>query len=242
MDKDCIKWLRQLDENGFVVIDNILKAEEVDAITQCIENVSATSSNAKVSNDLFAIRNIFKELPALKSILFNSRIKWVVENLFGNDYFVVKGLFFDKPPFSNWFVSYHQDLSVSVDRKEMIAGFGPWTVKNNQFGVQPPLEILESIYTIRIHLDDCTRQNGALQVIPGSHKKGVIRTTDMDLDKALTHICEVPKAGIMIMRPLLLHASGRSIVEDKRRVVHIEFCNKQMPVSINWAEQEMIFK
>jgi hypothetical protein len=38
-------------------------------------------------------------------------------------------------------VAYHQDLTVSVDKKVEIEGFGPWTVKQNQFAVQPPLPI-----------------------------------------------------------------------------------------------------
>jgi hypothetical protein len=62
-------------------------------------------------------------------------------------------------------VAYHQDLTISVDKKAAIEDFGPWTIKQNQYAVQPPLQILENIYTIRIHLDETNQDNGALKVI-----------------------------------------------------------------------------
>ena len=46
-----------------------------------------------------------------------------------------------------------------------VEGYGPWTVKQNQYAVQPPLDILENNFTIRIHLDDTDENNGALRVI-----------------------------------------------------------------------------
>jgi hypothetical protein len=81
----------------------------------------------------------------------------------------VKSIYFDKPETSNWYVSYHQDLTISLDKKVQIRNYGPWTSKSNQFAVQPPIEILENIFTIRIHLDYTNEQNGALKIIPKSH-------------------------------------------------------------------------
>ena len=57
----------------------------------------------------------------------------IIQNLFGGNYFAVKSIYFDKPESSNWFVAYHQDLTISVDQKMELNGFGPWTVKQNQF-------------------------------------------------------------------------------------------------------------
>ena len=93
----------------------------------------------------------------------------------------MKSIYFDKPAGSNWFVSYHQDLTISVNAKIDLGGFGPWTVKQDQYAVQPPLQILENNFTIRIHLDDTDENNGALKVIPGSHLKGVCRQNTTSL-------------------------------------------------------------
>ncbi|UZJ63879.1 phytanoyl-CoA dioxygenase family protein [Sphingobacterium sp. KU25419] len=67
------------------------------------------------------------------------------------------------------------DLTISVDKKLEIENFGPWTTKQNQYAVQPTIDLLENMMTIRIHLDDTDEHNGALKVIPKSHSKGIYR-------------------------------------------------------------------
>ncbi len=161
----------------------------------------------------------------------------MISENFGNDYFLVKSIYFDKPPASNWFVSYHQDLSIAVNKKEPVSGFTNWTIKKHQFGVQPPLNILENLFTIRIHLDKTDENNGALKVIPKSHTKGIYRpeTIDWNIEKEV--ICDVPKGGLMAMKPLLLHSSSRTTNHQRRRVIHLEFYNKELANNLNWAEK-----
>jgi ectoine hydroxylase-related dioxygenase (phytanoyl-CoA dioxygenase family) len=127
-----------------------------------------------------------------------------------------------------------------VNKKADIAGYGPWTVKHNQFGVQPPLNILQDNFTIRIHLDDADGNNGALKVIPGSHLKGIYRPETINWEVETETICTVKAGGIMIMRPLLLHASNRTINNKKRRVVHIEFSRTELPNGLDWVEKELV--
>ena len=136
-------------------------------------------------------------------------------------FFVVKSIYFDKPKESNWFVSYHQDLTISVDKKIDIDSFGPWTTKHNQFAVQPPIDILETITTIRIHLDDTDENNGALRLIPNSHSKKIYRPELINWNMETEAIACVEQGGIMLMKPLTLHSSSRAISHKKRRVIHI---------------------
>jgi ectoine hydroxylase-related dioxygenase (phytanoyl-CoA dioxygenase family) len=117
-----------------------------------------------------------------------------------------------------------------------IEGYSSWTVKQHQFAVQPPLELLEDNFTIRIHLDDTDEHNGALKVIPASHLKGIYRVVHIDWNEASETTCSVQKGGIMLMHPLLLHASGRTTSNERRRVVHIEFSRQQLPGGLQWAE------
>ena len=229
---------KEIDQKGFTIIDAVFTENEVAEINGFIENENIPQQ--KKSNDLFAIRKFLTVLPGIKSKLLNVNIKSIISNIFGSGYFIVKGLYFDKPARSNWFVAYHQDLSVSVINKTDSLNYKGWTVKDNQFGVQPPTEILENIYTIRIHLDDCNSENGALHVIPGSHKKGIYTLSSDDQRRKTEVTCEVPKGGIMLMRPLLLHASHKSTATAARRVLHLECCNKELPESIHWAEKEFI--
>ncbi|MEO5563643.1 MAG: phytanoyl-CoA dioxygenase family protein [Chitinophagaceae bacterium] len=120
-------------------------------------------------------------------------------------------------------------------------GYGPWTKKHNQFAVQPPIDVLQNNFTIRIHFDDTDEKNGALKVIARSHQKGIYRPESIDWTTEKETICKVKKGGIMIMRPLLLHASNRSTNNCKRRVLHIEFSNFSLPDLLQWSEKELLF-
>ena len=131
-------------------------------------------------------------------------------------------------------------MTISVDKKVEILGFSSWTVKQDQFAVQPPVEILKDNFTIRIHLDDTDGNNGALRIIPGSHLKGVHRAENIDWSLETEEICNVKSGGIMIMRPLLMHASDRSTSNKARRVMHIEFSRVKLPKGLNWAELDSI--
>jgi len=223
--------------NGFTVLTNIFSAEEIENIISTIETTDTSKPTFRKSSDLFAIRQFLKEVPETRPLIFTQKLNGVINQVFGSGYFVVKSIYFDKPETSNWFVSYHQDLTISVDKKSDVEGFGPWTVKQNQFAVQPPLSILENSLTIRIHLDDTDENNGALRVIPGSHLKGIYRAETIDWTKEKEAICSVTKGSIMIMRPLLLHSSGRTTNSKKRRVIHIEFSNQQLPDTLEWSEK-----
>lgn len=225
-----------IQENGFTVINNVFSEEEIKKIGEIIQNIDTSKETFRKSEDLFAIRQFLKEIPQVRELVFNENIKNIITEIFGEKYFVVKSIYFDKPERSNWYVAYHQDLTISVDKKTDLPGFGPWTTKQNQFAVQPPIDILENIFTIRIHLDDTDEYNGALKVIPKSHAKGIYRPETIDWSVETETICRVHKGGIMLMKPLLLHGSNRTTNGKKRRVIHIEFSDRQLPKELKWSE------
>lgn len=228
----------EIEQEGFSAIDHFFTIEEIENILAVINAVDTSGPTFRKTNDLFAIRQFLKEVPDVIDTIFNHKLVDLISKLFGNNFFVVKSIYFDKPENSNWFVSYHQDLTISVDKKLNIEGFGPWTSKHNQFAVQPPLQVLQDNFTIRIHLDDTNETNGALKVISKSHLKGIYRpeTIDWNIEKEVT--CNVSKGGIMFMKPLLLHASGKTTNNNKRRVIHIEFSKSKLPDGLNWPEYQ----
>lgn len=227
----------QIADKGFSVIDNVFSTEEIESISEIIQNIDTAKETFRKSEDLFAIRQFLKEIPEVRDFIFNENLKTIIKEIFGEKYFAVKSIYFDKPEKSNWYVAYHQDLTISVDKKVELENFGPWTTKQNQFAVQPPLPILENIFTIRIHLDDTDEKNGALKVVPKSHAKGIYRPETIDWDVETENICNVEKGGVMIMKPLLLHGSNRTTNGKKRRVIHIEFSNKELPEELQWSER-----
>lgn len=224
-------------ENGFAIINDIYSPQEIAGILQLIDQANTNKPTFRKTDDLFAIRQFLKELPEVAPLIFNAKLNEVINQLYGKGYFVTKSIYFDKPGLSNWFVAYHQDLTISVDSSHNLPGYGPWTVKHNQYAVQPPLNILQGNFTVRIHLDDTDEQNGALKVIPGSHLKGIYRPETIDWAIEQEHICKVNAGGVMLMSPLLLHASNRTTNNKQRRVIHIEFSNVELPEGANWSER-----
>ncbi|WP_262152192.1 phytanoyl-CoA dioxygenase family protein [Chryseobacterium foetidum] len=227
----------EISVEGFTVINNVFSDSEIEKISEVIQSIDTSKETFRKSEDLFAIRQFLKEIPEVKDLIFNDNLKTIIKEIFGENYFVVKSIYFDKPEKSNWYVAYHQDLTISVNKKIQLENFGPWTTKQNQFAVQPPLDILENIFTIRIHLDDTDENNGALKVVPKSHAKGIYRPETIDWKVETENICSVERGGVMIMKPLLLHGSNRTINGKKRRVIHIEFSDMILPEELQWSEK-----
>lgn len=238
-----MNFLNEINSEGFAIINNVYSKNEIENIISVIE--SCTESKTKnvtfrKSEDLFAIRQFHKEIPETLPFIFNQHLKNIIASNFGKGYFITKSIYFDKPKKSNWFVAYHQDLTISVNKKIEAANFENWTVKQNQFAVQPPKEILEDNFTIRIHIDTTTQHNGALKVINNSHSKGILRVENLNFEKEKETICEVEKGGIMIMKPLLFHASNKTTNNERRRVIHLEFSKQQLPERLEWSEKTIL--
>jgi ectoine hydroxylase-related dioxygenase (phytanoyl-CoA dioxygenase family) len=182
------------------------------------------------------VRNLLDESKEVQDLASSEEIRALLEPLMGADFFPVRGILFDKIPDANWKVPWHQDLTIAVQERVDVEGFGPWSVKADVIHVQPPTTILEKMLTVRIHLDDCGEDNGALRVIAGSHLSGRIPEAEISSCRARGHeqICAVAAGGALLMRPLLLHASSPSRLPGHRRVVHLDFASATLPSGLRW--------
>jgi ectoine hydroxylase-related dioxygenase (phytanoyl-CoA dioxygenase family) len=226
----------ELEENGYSILTDLYSETEISRILTCIENAEQDGKTVSKTKDLFAIRQLINNAPELTNLLFNKKLKDLISALSQNTYFLTKAIYFDKPSESNWFVAYHQDLSISVNERADLENYINWTFKKGQHGVQPPIKILKDTITIRIHLDDTDKNNGALKVIPKSHLNGIVRADSKEWNIENEFICEVPKGGVMLMKPLTLHASSRTTNGKKRRVVHLELNKHKLKEPLKWLE------
>ncbi len=229
--------IADLNANGFSILKYLYTPSEVNTIKNYLNHYETFD---KKNKDVFAIRQFLKTLPELKSSLFNENLKLLLSTHFTTPYYLCKAIYFNKPAHSNWFVSYHQDLSISVQEKVDVKNYSKWTNKKGQWGVIPPIEILENILTLRIHLDDTTEKNGALRVIPQSHNKGIIRPDTLNYEQTPEVLCEINAGGAMLMRPLTLHASNKTINYTQRRVIHLEFSSLNLHHPLEWLEKENV--
>lgn len=220
----------KLNQNGFEIIEGVYSEKEVNEILQILKSKGIANK--------FGVREFLFDNPEIRKNIFTKNLLKVIENIAPNCDKSIKSIYFDKPPNANWIVNWHQDLTINLTSKKETENFKNWRVKSERTVVQPNRAILESIFTIRIHLDDCEKENGALRVIEGSHKKGVIEIKEWMRNKeGVERICEVKKGGILIMKPLILHSSKRTENQKSRRVIHVEFTNKVLPIGLNWKEK-----
>ncbi|RSK24715.1 phytanoyl-CoA dioxygenase family protein [Hymenobacter metallilatus] len=227
--------------DGYAILPNVFSPEETAGLLRTIESAEASSPNFRRSQDVFAIRNLLSEVPQLWAQLLTPRLRAVLTELFPEQMpHLVKAIYFDKPAGSNWLVAWHQDVMVAVDRRLDLPGYGPWSGKNGETAVLPPRGILESIVTLRLHLDDCDATNGALRVVPGSHRHGVIPNEQHPDFTPQAVTCAVPAGGLMLMQPLTLHASQRSTSTRSRRVIHLEFSAAELPAGLQWQERREV--
>lgn len=223
---------------GYAIWPALYTAPEVAALLACLATAPAAGPNFRRSQDVFAIRNLLGEVPALWPLLATPALRGLLGELFAEGCHLTKAIYFDKPAGSNWLVAWHQDLMINVGRRaDGLPGFGPWTAKAGWVAVQPPAEVLENTVTIRLHLDDCDATNGALKVVPGSHQRGVVPPETIASHTATATVCAVPAGGALLMKPLLLHASSRSTSNRPRRVIHLEFSAAELPTGLAWRER-----
>jgi len=132
---------------------------------------------------------------------------------------------FDKSPDANWIVAWHQDTALPLVERPEVAGWGSWSTKAGVDYAHAPAAALSKVVALRVHLDDSTSHNGSLRVLPRTHTLGVlndeqIRSRARSIDGV---VCTVGRGGVVVMRPLLIHASSKATSESSRRVLHLEY-------------------
>jgi ectoine hydroxylase-related dioxygenase (phytanoyl-CoA dioxygenase family) len=226
-----VSFLGDLKRDGFVILER-----QVDSVT--LQKLRADLNNS-FSGRQAGIRDLLKRVPEVLELARSEGIRTLVERVLGESARVVRCIYFDKQKNSNWKVAWHQDLTIAVKRQADVTGFTAWSIKAGVQHVQPPTSILEQMIAVRIHLDDADETNGCLRVIPGSHLLGRLTADQITHVRTNNEIvsCAVRSGDVMLMRPLLLHASSVALQPAHRRVVHLEYCAATLPKGLEWYEQ-----
>jgi ectoine hydroxylase-related dioxygenase (phytanoyl-CoA dioxygenase family) len=110
-----------------------------------------------------------------------------------------------------------------------------WSRKEGCLLVQAPVSLLEQLVAVRLHLDPCGADDGALRVVPGSHRDGRTDSEDREADGRAEIVCDLETGGALVMRPLLLHSSRKATGASRRRVLHFLFGPRELPYGLRWA-------
>ena len=216
----------QLNEAGYAVVADMVDDAELGEIARFVGGLVC---------DRAGTRRLI-EIPWCRDLAVRLMRDERLSGILPTEVFPLQCTLFVKSKESNWLVSLHQDLSIPVAERIDSPGFKGWSEKEGELFVQPPVSVLDGVLALRLHLDDCNERNGALRVVPGSHRLGRLTAAESIRAKdERGEVCvEVRRGGAMLMKPLLLHASSKVPIDSVRRVLHFVFARPELPGTLRW--------
>jgi ectoine hydroxylase-related dioxygenase (phytanoyl-CoA dioxygenase family) len=207
---------------GFHISPDVFSADEMAELARIL-------SHAPLPHTKAGIRHALRH-PAVAGIARDPRLLCLAKEVLGNHVIPFRVTLFDKSLDSNWLVVWHQDTALPIRERRELPGWGPWSVKDDINYAHAPASALEQVLAIRVHLDDSARDNGPLRVLPGTHSQGVL--TDDQIHQLASEIepveCLVARGGLVLMSPLIVHASSKLVSTRSRRVLHIEYSGSEV--------------
>lgn len=202
---------------GFTIIEAVLDGTEVAELARALETSDLHRSRA-------GARHLMNH-PAVSAVAVDPRMVAIAGRFLGETAIPYKATLFDKSPARNWLVAWHQDTALPLCERCEIPEWGPWSIKAGVTYAHAPASALAQVVALRLHLDDSRPDNGPLRVLPGTHTLGVL--TESDIARLTTEVlaadCTVSTGGVVVMRPLIVHASSKAESDLPRRVLHIEY-------------------
>jgi ectoine hydroxylase-related dioxygenase (phytanoyl-CoA dioxygenase family) len=202
----------QLQELGFLILRNVIPPVDCERIARRLVAPEEGRAGSRALLEQHWCRELAEALsqhPEIASLLSNASV-------------AVQCTLFEKSRENNWLVAFHQDQSIPVAAPTVCTG---GSRKDGLTFVQPPAEVLEQMLAVRLQIDAPDGVEGALRVIPGSHRSGKLTRAEIaGFRSAQSEVsCEVEQGGVLVMRPLLLHASSKILGTQPRRVLHFLF-------------------
>ena len=218
-------WLEILERDGIVAVPDVFDVDAIQGLIRYLTPVVGKGAGDRSLHEDEVVRRLATEGPLAEmacEVLGQAR--------------VVRVLYFDKHAGANWKVPYHQDVTIAVRERVDTPGFTGWSMKAELNHVRAPAEVLQNMVAIRLHLDDCGPDNGPLRAIPRSHLSGKLSKEDVSqVTGRNEQTYASPRGGVILMRPLTLHASSQALSPRHRRVIHIEYAGCDLPQPLAWA-------
>ncbi|MDN3577814.1 phytanoyl-CoA dioxygenase family protein [Chitinimonas viridis] len=218
-------------QQGYAISDPLLTEQECDALAAQLSAQHGLADDQAGNRQLLqyawcrALAQRLQQHPALACLLPPGLV-------------AVQCTLFEKSLDRNWLVALHQDLSIPLGARVDAPELTSWSFKQGGWYVQPPLSVLQGLLAVRLHIDACGPHDGALRVIPGTHRLGILdpaaRLSCQAVQAAV--LCPVARGAAMVMQPLLLHASSKATGNSRRRVLHFLFGPVQLPLGMAWPD------
>jgi len=214
---------QEFEKFGRVWLRNVIPIDELDRLKKSFPDVRDPGARVKIASPLH-------------NLIIRSKLTDKVKSLWP-DMKPVRLVTFDKSPNTNWGLPWHQDRVIALNRKHEVDGFSNWSKKAEIWHCEPPVKLLEKMLFVRLHLDETTIENGAMEIALKSHLSGLVPGT---LTKEVVNSCdtEVTNASpgdVLVLAMLTLHRSLPSATVSRRRVLRIDYCAEELPSPLSWV-------
>lgn len=162
---------------------------EVDASYQILEGVFSAAemlevldqlSGATLDRSKAGARHLLR-LPVIRELANDPRMLSLARQFVGEGAAPFRATLFDKSPDANWMVPWHQDTALPM--RDQFAGkeWGPWSKKAGVLYAHAPAWALEQVIALRVSLDDSSKENGPLRILPDTHRLGVLTDAEINV-------------------------------------------------------------
>ena len=229
------RWLRCYRRDGYIIRRQLLSPEEVNRMRELVKRMQAEAAvrgstdfqiggaryqferlsskgNETPSYTLRAVKEPWPEEQGFREVTSSPKILNVVRSMIGPEIYYHSSKLMFKAASGGRRKPWHQDWAY-------------WQ-QHSQRQV-----------TVWFAIDEATRENGCIEVIPGSHKKGLIehyhgedymiREEIIDRDKIV--YAEMAPGDVLFFDVLTLHASGPNNSDKRRLCAIIDFDSEAQP-------------
>lgn len=213
------------DYQGYEHLEAVLPMEQVTRLRDALAETPLEQKAGEKSAD--------KIFPIVQELVSDPNLMRIAESYLSGIVSIVQVKLFESTPAKAW----HQERCVVVNQKVDIADWGPWHEQDGVCTVQPPIEVLDNMVTLRLQLDAANEESGYLQIIPRSQNKGAM--TDAEITEYAENRevidCFTEAGDVLAIRPHLLHKTCAGNSGKSRRVLQIEYCGYKLPEGLQWA-------
>ncbi|MFN4259650.1 MAG: phytanoyl-CoA dioxygenase family protein [Gemmataceae bacterium] len=216
---------RQLDEQGFLVLDNFMGNELLTSLRQRVDQLFAEEGDhagAEFKQEPGARRlaNLVDKGELFRVIIALPGILECVRHVLGPEFKLSSLNVRSAPPFLDTTQPLHADMAAVADDQ------GYW--------------VCNTVWL----LDDFTPDNGAIRLVPGSHRWRRLPQEVLD-DPTAPHPDEVlitGKAGtVVVMNAHLWHGATANRTPKSRTALHAFYCRRDKPQQLHqkrWLSRE----
>ena len=203
----------QLDRNGYLVLEDFMSPEMLEALRQRVEELFESEgenagSEFRKEPQARRLANLVDKGEVFREAIASPEILKLVEQVLGPEFKLSSLNVRSANPHSTDSQPLHCDMGALPDER------------GNQ--------VCNTVWM----LDDFTETNGALRIVPGSHKWGQLPQQVLS-DPVAMHPQEMlvtGKAGtVVVMNAHMWHGGTANRTDAQRRAMHGFFCRRDLP-------------